>query len=147
MRFALGFCVIAACASSSQKKDQELMTDVREFQEGLRWRNYDQAADHVHASARVRFLDAHDDLDGDLRIDDYEVMRVTLTAEFEATVRVKYTWHLDSVGRVHESTYDQDWQRQGKVWRVVATRQRSGEALPASAMPDDAASATAQQMR
>jgi len=30
---------------------------VREFQEGLRWRNYDQAADHVHAAARVRFLE------------------------------------------------------------------------------------------
>jgi len=147
MRRALCLLALAACASTGQKSDKELMTDVREFQEGLRWRNYDQAADHVHAAARVRFLDAHDELDGDLRIDDYEVMRVTLTGEFEATVRVKYTWHLDSVGRVHESTYDQDWHRQGKVWRVVATRQKSGEPLPESAMPDDAVEPTAKQMR
>ena len=135
-------CAGSACSGGAQVRDQELMTDVRSFQEGLRWRKYDQAADHVPAPSRVRFLDAHDELDGDLRIDDYEVLRVTLSGEREATVRVRYTWHLDSVGRVHESIYDQRWRREGKgrsaIWRVVATEPRSGEPLPTNAMPDDA---------
>jgi hypothetical protein len=151
MKPAAWIVLLLGCASGAQGKDQELMTDVRAFQEGLRWRKYDQAADHVHAAARVAFLDAHDELDGDLRIDDYEVLRVTLTGEREATVRVKYTWHLDSVGRVHESIVDQSWSRHGSgksaIWRIMATDARSGEPLPEAAMPADAVEETGATMR
>lgn len=136
MRSLAALLVIASCAQSGAKKTEDLVGDVRDFQEGLRWRNYDQAADHVVAPQRARFLDAHDDIDADLRIDDYEVMRVTVTGEHtEALVRVKYTWHRDSVGTVYETIVDQKWERQGKVWRIIGAEHRQGETLPPETLP------------
>ena len=107
------------------------MYDVRAFQEGLRWRKYDMAADYVPARERERFLDAHDDVDTDLRIDDYEVMRVKLEdSQSKAQVRVKYTWHLDSVGSVHDTVVEESWEKQGKIWRIVGSEHRRGEEMP-----------------
>lgn len=127
----LSLVLVTACgAASGRSRGEDLTTDLRTFHEGLRWRRYDDAADHVPAALRSRFLDAHETLDDDLRIDDYEVVRVTWNGKSEATVRVRCTWHLDSVGSVHETTVDQSWERQGKTWRIVAAAHHKGETLP-----------------
>ena len=135
----LALLLVAACSQSGAKKTEDLVADVKDFQEGLRWRDYDQAANHLQAEQRTRFLDAHDDLDSDLRIDDYEVMRVHLTDQrTAATVRVKYTWHRDSVGTVHETIVDQRWELQGKVWRITGSEHKQGEELPPETLPVEA---------
>jgi hypothetical protein len=122
--------LLVGCAGGVKARE-DLMYDVRSFQEGLRWRKYDMAADYVPAPSRERFLDAHDDVDADLRIDDYELMRVkVLDDPARAEIRVKYTWHLDSVGSVHDTVVEQSWVRQGKVWRIVASEHRRGEEMP-----------------
>jgi hypothetical protein len=122
------------------KAQESLIDDVRAFQEGLRWRKYDLAADYVPARVRERFLDAREEVDADLRIDDYEVERVKLADGDRAEVRVRYTWHLDSVGMVHVAVVDEDWERQGKVWRILASEQRpprAGEADMPRVLPRD----------
>jgi len=112
-------------------RTEDLMTDVRTFQEGLRWRKYEMAADYVPARAREKFLEAHDEIDADLRIDDYELERVKLEeSKTAALVRVRYTWHLDSVGTVHDTVIEERWEQQGKVWRVVASEHKRGEEMP-----------------
>ena len=129
---AVGSVGLGAC-SSGLSKSQDLLTDVRSFQEGLRWRRYEAAANYVPAAAREKFLEAHDEIDQDLRIDDYELQRVKLEeAGEDALVRVKYTWHRESVGTVHDTVVEQRWERQGKVWRVVATEHKRGVELPAT---------------
>jgi hypothetical protein len=127
---------VTGCGATTTNRVDELDADLRVFHEGLRWRRYDDAAEHVPPLVRARFLDAHEDLDGDLRIDDYEVVRVTWTGagKDHARVRVRYTWHLDSVGRVHETTVDQSWERQVKIWRIVASAHHKGEVMPAHAV-------------
>jgi hypothetical protein len=127
---ALWLLVLVACAGSL-KKSEDLMTDVRTYQEGLRWRKYDMAADYVPGPERERFLEERDEVDRDLRIDDYELERVKLEDGRErALVRVKYTWHLDSVGAVHDTVVEQSWERQGKVWRIVGSAHKRGEEMP-----------------
>jgi hypothetical protein len=136
VRLCAVLLLCVACSQSGAKKTEDLVEDVRDFQEGMRWRDYDRAAHHVPAPQRVRFLDAHDEIDTDLRIDDYEVMRVNLTDDHTtATVRVKYTWHKDSVGTVYETIVDQRWERQGKVWRITSSEHKQGEPLPPETLP------------
>lgn len=145
MRRSLFLLVLVAAASSAaaggcgaaMKRSEDLLYDVRTFQEGLRWRKYEMAADYVPAATREKFLEAHDDVDGDLRIDDYELERVKLDDEI-ATVRVKYTWHLDSVGTVHDTVVEQKWERQGKVWRITANAHKKGEEMPRAVVVSDA---------
>jgi hypothetical protein len=132
----LAVLLAAGCSASARSANEDLVTDVREFQEGLRWRSYDRAAGHVPAHRREQFLDAHEELDRDLRIVDYELERVTIERDGRhAVVRVRFTWHLESVGRVHETTVDERWERQGKVWRIVGAAHRRGEPLPEPALP------------
>ncbi len=127
---ALALVLLVGCGGG-MKSSEDLLYDVRAFQEGIRWRKYDLAADYVPAKVREKFLDAHDDVDADLRVDDYELMRVKLADSHDrAEVRVKYTWHLDSVGAVHDTVVEQSWEKQGKVWRIVGSEHRRGEEMP-----------------
>jgi hypothetical protein len=124
------------CGTAAQR-NEDLLYDVRTFQEGLRWRKYEMAADYVPAAIREKFLEAHDEVDGDLRIDDYELERVKLDEASAATVRVKYTWHLNSVGTVHDTVVEQRWERQGKVWRITANAHKKGEEMPRAVVVSD----------
>jgi hypothetical protein len=116
----------------AQKANEDLVNDIRAFQEGLRWRRYEAAAEHIPPALRERFLDQHEEVDADLRIDDYDIQRVHVTDEHtRALVTVKFTWHLDSVGRVHDTVLEESWERQGKIWRIVSAWKRHGADMPA----------------
>ena len=130
-------CLLLLGCGVGMGKNEDLMFDVRTFQEGLRWRKYDMAANHVPAAAREQFLEAHEDVDEDLRIDDYELEQVKITDE-GATIRVKYTWHLDSVGTVHDTVCEQRWERQGKVWRIIGNARKRGEEMPRAVVVSEA---------
>lgn len=136
MRAAALAVLLAACSTSSRAAQEDLMMGARELQEGLRWRNYDHAALRIPQAERMKFLDAHEALDDDLRIDEYEIERVTMAEDKDhATVRVRYKWHLEKVGLVHDTLVDQAWERQGKVWRITSSTHRRGEDLPPLALP------------
>jgi hypothetical protein len=127
----LGLLVGGVGCAGAMTRSDDLLMDVRTFQEGLRWRKYDMAAAHIPPAARDEFLERHDELDKDLRIDDYELERVKVEDDTAtALVRVKYTWHLDSKGSVHDTVVEERWERQGKVWRVVGSAHKRGEELP-----------------
>lgn len=121
---------VAGCASP-QKKTEDFLDDVRLYQEGLRWRRYDDAAARRLPAEREDFLDAREELDEDLRIDDYEIERVKFASKRSAAViQVKFYWHLDSVGSVHETVVEQAWEMRGKSWLIVAEARKRGEPMP-----------------
>ena len=135
MRAALVLILLGACGGSARERQEDLMDAAREFQNGLRWRNYDQAAAHVPSEIRERFLDAHEELDDNLRVDDYEIERITVEKDARhAMIRVRLTWHLEHVGTVHETVVDESWERQGKVWRILGSAHRRGEEMPPEAV-------------
>jgi hypothetical protein len=124
---ALSVFLLGACAGI-QKDTEDFMDDLRSFQEGIRWRKYEMTVDYLPTSARERFLSSHDEMDNDLRIDDYEVQVVHLEDEHRAaTVTVKYTWHLDSVGNVHDTTVEEKWKKLGKNWHIIDYAYKRGD--------------------
>jgi hypothetical protein len=121
---------LAAC-SSPQKRTESLLETSTRFQEGLRWRRFEDAASHVPPAERESFLDEHDELDKDLRIDDYEVIRVHFKdGHEEAQVQVKYSWHLDGEGVVKETVTDQTWKLHGSAWWLEEEAKKRGEDMP-----------------
>ena len=121
---------LAACASRQKQTENLLETSVR-FQEGLRWSRFEDAASHVPPREREAFLDEHDELGKDLRIDDYEVIRVHFKDDHEeAQVQVKYSWHLDGEGIVKETVTDQRWRLHGSVWWMEDEAKKRGEDMP-----------------
>jgi hypothetical protein len=136
IRSAMIVALVLAACGSTRKYGEDLVFHSRAYQEGLRWRRFDDAAARVPPPAREAFLDERDQLDHDLRIDDYEITRVKLGKDhYEGEVQVVYSWHLDSVGVVHETTVTQHWERHGPGWYVLSERRRSGDEMPGVAEP------------
>lgn len=130
LRIVLMLATMAGCASP-QKKTEDFLDDVRLYQEGLRWRRYDDAAARRLPAEREDFLDEREELDEDLRIDDYEIERVKFGQKRSmAVIQVKFVWHLDSVGSVHETVVEQAWEMRGKSWLLIAEARKRGKPMP-----------------
>jgi hypothetical protein len=105
------------------------MDAVRTYNDGMRWSRFAAAASAVPARQRDAFLDEREELAEDLRITDYEVVRVKDTGD-AANVHIKLTWYMDSEGTVRETWAAQSWERHGKAWRIVDERRVRGYEMP-----------------
>jgi len=139
---ALGL-VAPACVSRADRAEN-FMVSMRGYNDGVRWQRFANAASAVPAAERDDFLDERADLEKELRIDDWELLRVHYEgAQLQrAEVRVRYTWHLDRVGTVNETTTVQSWERRGKHWVIAEEVRATGPEMPGvSEPPPEAADA------
>jgi hypothetical protein len=125
-----GLAALAACATQ-QKKTENLKESSWHYQEGLRWARFEEAAALVPPKEREAFLDEHDKLADDLRIDDYDIVRIVYkSGEDEAQVQVKYKWHRDGEGLVKETVTEQRWKLHGTAWYLEDELKKRGEDMP-----------------
>jgi hypothetical protein len=124
-------CAITWGCGGMQQRTETLTDAIQTYNDGVRWQRYSAAATKLMPAERDAFLDERDQLSADLRITDYDIIRVSADKDASrATVQIKYTWFLDSVGTVHETNALQDWERHGKVWIMAAERRLRGEEMP-----------------
>lgn len=121
--------LLGACGAPLQSAPP-LMDAVRTYNDGVRWERFTAAAAVVPPRERDEFLDEREALAEDLRISDYEVVRVKDKGDDAAEVQVKLTWYCDSVGTVRETWARQRWERQGKSWRITAEKHVRGDEMP-----------------
>ena len=126
---------VSACGGAQQRTD-DLMEAVQGYNEGVRWERYPMAAAHVPAKERDQFIEDREDLEKELHISDYEVVRVGGAKGTAATIEVKYTWFRDSEGIVRETRALQSWERHGKRWVIVDERRVKGPEMPGLREPD-----------
>jgi hypothetical protein len=120
-----------ACGGGSKSSSAELVKDVRGYSNGLRWRDFPSAALRVAPRRRADFLDQREQLDADLRIADWEMIRLEYDdSNDRAEVSVEYTWLLDSRGIVHTTVTRQWWGRHGDRWLLEREVRVRGEPMP-----------------
>ncbi len=109
-----------------------MLYDIRAFNEGLRWDKLPQSAVRIPPADRDAFLDEREELQEELRIDDYEITRLKTEGELEerANVQIKWTWHMDREGIVKTTTSAQRWQRKGKRWLMLEETYLRGDEMP-----------------
>ena len=132
---------LAACASA--KSGDTLAESVRAYNEGVRWERYANAAIHVPPAERSEFVDELDLRSKDLRITDYEIVRVDQKSDKMAQVQVKMSWYLDSEGLLKETSAVQTWERHGKTWWVIEEKRLRGKEMPG--LREDPSSEATQQ--
>src|SRR5437660_409149 len=93
---------LAACGGIG-KQENTLAESVNDFSEGIRWSRFTNAAVHVLPPQRSQFVDEWDERAKDLKITDYEVVKVDQKGSRSASVQVKVEWYKDSEGKVHET--------------------------------------------
>lgn len=128
MRAALLVLLLVACRPP--KAGETLGESVRSYNEGIRWQRYENAAIHVPAAERAQFVDDADARSKDLKITDYEIVKVEQKSDRIASVQVKVSWYLDSEGKLRETQARQTWERHGKTWLVIDETRVRGTEMP-----------------
>lgn len=125
----LAVSATGACASS--QRVEPFAYAVRSYNEAVRWQRYDDAAARLPVHRRDEFLDQRDVLSEDLRVTEYDVVRVRYDdSGRRAKVQLEYTWYMDSLGVVHNTHVVQRWERPKKTWVLVDEHHLRGEPMP-----------------
>ena len=81
-----------------QQPASTLADAVRSYNEGVRWERFEIAAVHVPPKQRSQFVDDADERAKDVKITEYDVVKVEQKGEREAEVQIKMSWYKDSEG-------------------------------------------------
>ncbi len=133
--------LVLACAAAchAPKSGESLADSIRAYNDGVRWERYSVAAIHVPPKERSEFLDELDARAKDLRITEYDLVRVDTKSNRTAEVQVKIGWYLDSEGTLRETHTKQTWERQGKTWLIVDETRLRGVEMPGIREPAETA--------
>lgn len=139
----LASCLVAAACGTTQRHTETLADTIRGYNDGVRWERFAAAAVAVPPAERADFVDEMDQRSKDLRISDYEIVKVDQKTEKVANVQVKLQWYLDSVGTLRETHALQTWERKGKTWWIIKEERFRGDEMPGLPEPLDVAGPTA----
>lgn len=146
-RLVLALLVTSAC-SAAQKDTETLSESIRLYNEGVRWQRYAVAATAIPPRQRAAFVDEMDERGNELKITDYEVVKVDAAGAKAAKVQVKLSWYTDREGTLRETHALQSWERHGKEWWMVDAVRLRGAEMPGltdraePTVTDDVSSAT-----
>lgn len=129
MRAALIAILLLGCGASLHD-EADLSDSIRMFNDGVRWERFAAAATAVPPRERSQFVEEMDQRAADLKITEYEIVRVDARGEREARVQIKLSWYKGSEGTVHETHAVQTWERHGKVWWMVDEIRLRGAQMP-----------------
>jgi len=120
--------MLAACGAVQQP--EQLTDAVRSYNDGVRWQRFEVAAVHVPPKQRSQFVDEADERSHDVKITDYDVVKVEERGPKEARVQIKMSWYKDSEGTLHETQAMQTWEKHGKGWLMVDETRVRGPEMP-----------------
>jgi len=129
-----------ACGGGAKRTD-DMMHDIRAFNEGLRWDKLPQSAIRIPPAERDAFLDEREQLQDELRIDDFDITRLKTEGKLKerANVQIKWVWHMDREGIVKTTTSQQRWKRFGARWLMLRESYVRGDEMPGLAEAEDRA--------
>ncbi|HEU4734495.1 MAG TPA: hypothetical protein VFT22_41680 [Kofleriaceae bacterium] len=125
-----GLALATGCAAAQLHRENDLAESIRLFNDGVRWERFAAAATAIPPAQRAQFVDDMDQLAGDLKITDYDIVKVDPRGEREAQVQVKLSWYKASEGTLHETHALQTWERHGQTWWMVDETRLRGAEMP-----------------
>ena len=120
-----------ACAPTAQALSKTLDFNAMQFNQGVRWRQHQKAAKHLHPTLRDQYLNHAEAADEAVNVSEVELLRTTLEAKKkQAVLRYRYIWHRVSRGLVRRTVVVQTWQQQKDQWFVTKIAHGSGPEFP-----------------
>lgn len=141
----LGALALAfSCATPAQNRRDALVKIAREYNDGLRWRRYQDVTPHLSADEARAFLARAGALGDDLQMADQEVSSIRFEEDgLRAAVIVQFTWYNQRRGLVRTTTVAEDWRYGDGRWICAAQRRVSGDRFPLVPEPIAAAAPSA----
>jgi hypothetical protein len=131
MKAMITFVALILGACGAQQRDTDtLQESILNYNEGVRWERFETAASSLPPKERSQFVDEMDARAKDLKISQYDVVRVDKTGKKAAKVQIKVAWYKDSEGTLRETHAVQTWERHGKAWWMVEETRLRGDEMP-----------------
>jgi hypothetical protein len=136
MRIVLFALLLSAgCVAGAGYSMRDRVTAAaREYNDGVRWQKWEQAAAHIAKDTRIKFLERHQAYEDELEIADYELVAIDLDKSDKkrdrATARVDYTWTLKRQGLLQKTSTLQRWEEKEGGWMMEREERLRGAALP-----------------
>ena len=130
MRAILITLLVLGCGAAPLHSETDLPDSIRQYNDGMRWSRFEIAASSIPPPQRSQFVDEMDERASDLKITDYDIVKVDPHGAREAHVQIKLSWYKVSEGTVHETHALQTWERRGKAWWMVDETRLRGAQMP-----------------
>lgn len=134
------------CLAPAQNRQDALVRITREYNNGLRWRRYQDVTAHLAADEAERFLNRASNLSDDFEMADDEVASIRFQdGGTRAEVTVDFTWYNQRRALVRRTVVGQDWRYRDGRWVCAAQRRLRGDRFPL--FPEPVADAPAAAVR
>ena len=121
--------MIAACGPPASAQDT-LGETVRAYNDAVKWERFENAAIALPPSQRAQTVDDWDERAHDLKITEFDIVKIDPKGSREARAQVKMSWYKSSEGIVRETQAIQVWEKHGKAWEMVDERRLRGHEMP-----------------
>ena len=89
------FVLVAGCGAATH--EAESIDDVvRSFNESMRWERFDRAAVRLPPKQRAQAVDDWDERSKDVKITDWELVKIDAKGKHEARAQIKVSWYKES---------------------------------------------------
>jgi hypothetical protein len=119
---------LAACLSSSQRREESLTREARTFNDDLRWARWEAVSSAMPRDEATAFLARVAALEDDLVLADYEVTSLTFApGSNAAAVVARIEWYYNRDPRLRHTIVEQAWEYQRGRWQVTRMRRARGD--------------------
>jgi hypothetical protein len=133
-----GFALLAAltsmnvaCAPTADSLGKTLAFASFEFNDGIRWRKYQQASKRLSPVIRDAYLDHAERTDEKINVSEINLLRTKIDIKLKtAVLRFRYIWHRTDRGLVRKTVVMEHWKQIKDVWFVMKILRASGKEFP-----------------
>ncbi len=121
----------AACLTPAQRREDELVTNARLWNDDFRWGRWAIVGQSMLAEENRLLQERCNLVDNDLVIADYEVTSVRFLEHSQAaTVDVGIEWYRKNDPTVRHASLQQRWEQRGGRWLMIKQRRVRGDRFP-----------------
>jgi hypothetical protein len=132
-RLGLALCCLAAagCLTASQRREEDLTTTARFWNDEFRWARWDSVGQSMTPEENALFQERRHLVEADLVLVDYEVTAIHFLEQSRAaTVDVTLQWYMKSDPNVRQCSLQQRWEHRGGRWLMFKQRRVRGDRFP-----------------
>ena len=124
--------LMTGCAMApTQRREDSLIRDARQFNDDLRWGRYDTLSASLTREEAPLFMARVNELGDDLQIADFEVTAIHFGPDSQsASVTVTFQWYSKRASMLHATVLDQHWEFRAGHWVVALQRRVHGDRFP-----------------
>ena len=122
---------MVGCAPTTDSLGKTLAFASFEFNDGVRWRKYQQASRRLSPVIRDEYMDHAEQADEKINVSEIDLLRTKIDIKRKAAVlRYRYIWHRVNRGIVRKTVVVQHWKQTNSVWSVMKILKASGKEFP-----------------